>query len=149
MSLSWPARPGVFRGALDRNVPVRALFAFHLDVDVLHVRIDELEREVGLPLLLLDEHVLAVVDFHRVALRAWPSSSMRHLFDVGGPAKASAANTREDTIAVEMAASFMRELRLVNPSADSVRLRSRGGRRRVCGLAVGRRRGLLQVSADA
>src|SRR5690348_259453 len=67
MSASGLARPGVFRGAVWRG---GALFALDLDVHVAHVRVDELEREVGLTILLLDEDVLAVVDLDGVALGA-------------------------------------------------------------------------------
>src|SRR5262245_31925388 len=61
MMPSGQARPGVFRGALEK---VSALFALDLDVHVAHIRVDELECEVGLAILLLDQDVLAVVDFH-------------------------------------------------------------------------------------
>src|SRR5690349_21607112 len=67
MAASWPARPGAFRGALYGG---GALFALDLDVDVAHVGIHQLEREIRLAILLLDQDVLAVVDLDGVALRA-------------------------------------------------------------------------------
>src|ERR1043165_32815 len=51
-------------------VIVVCLFALDLDAHVLHVGIDELQREVGLTLLLLDQDVFAIVDLDGEALRA-------------------------------------------------------------------------------
>src|SRR6185436_3692039 len=53
-----------------RTCEMRRLFAFHFDADVADVRIQELEREIRLAILLLDQDVLAVIDFDAVPVRA-------------------------------------------------------------------------------